>query len=174
MVAYLYRMPSGVAGDVSRSDNMLLEQQQMTPNTFAGGIWCPLAYGVPMVIDNTAGNVGNVRIVKAADTAIYGLLVRPYPGNGPGGIDGLGVAIPYAARGASCDIMRRGYMNVLLSGSTAAIKGQPVYIWTAAATGTHIVGGFESTNPSASGIAIGALFSGGADANGNVEISFNI
>jgi hypothetical protein len=161
-------MPAGIPGEVTRgAANAVIEPQVVTPFGTTGA---PTAYGVPMVVDATGGNVGNMRTMAAGDTTAYGLLVRPFPT--VSSQDVLGTSTP-PANGA-CDILKSGYMTVLLSGSTAAIKGGPVYIWTATASGSHIVGGFEATNPSSSGIAFtGAYFMGPADASNNVEIAVN-
>jgi hypothetical protein len=173
MVSYLTRMPAGIPGEVNRGWASTIEPAAITPSGTAGA---PTAYGIPLVVDQTAGNVGNVRAVNSGDanTAIYGLLARPFPTQSPiWGSDPIGQATPPTQ--GSCDVLREGYMTVLLSGSTAAVKGNPVYIWTAAATGTHITGGFEASNPGGSGITlIGGIFMGPADASGNVEISYGV
>lgn len=166
MVSYLFRMPSGIVGDITRTNGSAIEPVQLTPSGTTGA---PTAYGVPLVIDS---GTGNARTVTAADTAIFGILVRPFPTNA--GTDALGVGTPPGAVGSAGDAMRRGYMSVILSGATAAVKGQPVYIWTAAATGTHIIGGYESTNPGSSGFVLpNTVFEGPADASGIVEIAYN-
>jgi hypothetical protein len=166
-------MPAGIPGEVNRGWACIIEPASITP---AGTTGAPTAYGIPVVVDQTGGNVGNLRAVASGDTAavIYGLLARPYPTQSPiWGSDPIGQAVPPTQ--GSCDVLRSGYMTVLLSGSTAAVKGNQVYIWTAAPTGTHITGGFESTNPAGSGILLtGAVFMGPADANGNVEIVYAV
>lgn len=173
MVSYLYRIPTGLAGDITRTNGSTIEPATISPSSFSAGVETPTAYGVPVVVSTTGGNLNNMRVVKAADTRIFGILVREYPT--AAAQDPLGVATPYAAIGASCSVMRRGYMTVLLSGSTAAVKGAPVYIWTATATGSHIVGGFESTDPTTSGFVLpNTYFEGPADALGIVEIAYNV
>jgi len=171
MTAFLLRMPAGIVGEPTRGfANMVIEPQIVTPSGTTGA---PTAYGVPMVVDATAGNVGNMRTMVAADTAAYGVLIRPFPTGGAPANSPLGSGSTPPANGP-CDIMKSGYVSVLLSGSTAAAKGGQVYIWTAAASGTHIVGGFEATNPSSNGIAYtGAYFTGPADANAITEIAIN-
>lgn len=170
MVAYLKRMPSGIVGDVTRTNGLVVEAGQLTPTGTTGA---PTAFGVPLVADTTAGNVGNMRTVNSTDTSLFGILVRAYPSGAAQ--DPLGVSTPITTVGAAGSIMRRGYMSVLLSGSTPALKGGQVYIWTAAATGTHIVGGYESTNPNANGFALpSTTFEGAADALGVTEIAYNL
>jgi hypothetical protein len=172
MVAYSYRMPSGIPGECTRISASIIETQIVTPTGTTGA---PTAYGVPMVVDNTGGNVGNMRTLNSGDTTIYGALVRPFPtGAAPqsGQLNSSGIGTSTPPANGPCDILRFGYMNVLLSGTTAAVKGGQVYVWTAAASGAHIVGGWEAANPSGSGISIPqAFFIGPADANAITEIS---
>lgn len=172
MVAFLTRMPAGIPGMVNRGFATTVEPVALTPFGVSGR---PTTYGVPLVVDNTGGNVGNMRTVAAADAAadVYGILVRPFPTTGANANDPLGTGT-IAQQQNSGDVARIGYMTVLLSGSTAAVKGGQVYIWKAAPSGPHIQGGFESTDPTTNGFPIPAVFMGPADANGNVEISFNL
>lgn len=171
MTSYTFRMPAGIPGDINRIWAANVEPASITP---AGTTGAPTAYGVPMVIDATVGNVGNMRTMVAADAfnvnlSPYGILARPFPTGGSQ--DPLGTSTP-PAQGA-CDILRSGYISVLLSGTTPATKGGPVFIWTAAASGSHIVGGWEAASPGGNGIALlNAYFMGPADASGNVEIAF--
>jgi hypothetical protein len=167
-------MPAGIPGAVNRGWASTIEPAAVTPQGTAGA---PTAYGIPLVIDQTAGNVGNMRAVAAGDTSVlvYGLLCRPFPTQ-------ESVWSPDPAIGAShpppvgaIDVLRSGYITVLLSGSTASVKGGQVYVWSAAPSGTHITGGYESTDPAGSGFALGnTQFMGPADASGNVEISFRV
>ena len=167
MVAYTLRMPSGIPGEVNRGWHATIEAQVVTPSGTTGA---PTVYGVPMVIDATAGNVGHMRTVASPDTAasVYGFLVRPFPTNSSQ--DGLGTSTPPA--NGVCDIMTVGYMTVMLNGSTAATKGGTVYVWSAASSGAHVLGGIEAASPGGSGFALpGCVFMGPGDASGNVEIS---
>jgi hypothetical protein len=165
-------MPVGIAGEVTREQSASIEAIQIMPDPVSGH---PASYGVPLAIDTTTGHA---RTLVAADTAanVYGILVRPFPSGSS--LDGLGVSTP--PKEGLVDALRKGYCCVVLSGDAAAAKGQPVYIWTAAASGSHIVGGFEATSPGDSGAPnhipngfqlLGANFQGPADTDGNVEIS---
>lgn len=166
MASFLYRMPAGIAGDVNRAQHHTVEAQVITPSGTAGH---PTAYGVPVVIDATSHQVRAVAASDAA-TAIYGLLVRPFPANSS--VDGIGTSTPPLS--GPCDVLRRGYMSVTLAAGSA-VKGAPVYVWAGTATASHIQGGFEAASPgSGLGFAIPAQFMGPADANGITEISFNI
>lgn len=170
MVAYLTRMPAGIPGEVNRGFHAIIEPAALTPLGVAGH---PTAYGIPLVINSAAGQIGRMRMVAASGdvaASIYGLLARPFPTNNSQ--DPLGTSTP--APDGPCDVLRFGYMTVLLSGSAAAVKGSPVFFWPAAPSGTHITGGFEADNGGGTGLVIpGSSFMGPADANGNVEISVN-
>lgn len=176
MTAFTYRMPAGIPGEVNRIWSAIIETQMVTPSGTTGA---PTNYGVPMVIDATTGNVGNMRTILASDEAggyilnqvPYGVLVRPFPTGGSQ--DPLGTSTPPAS--GPVDILKSGYINVLLSGSAAAAKGGLVYIWAAASAGTHVLGGWEAAATVGSTIAVtGAYFTGAADASGQIEIAFNV
>jgi hypothetical protein len=162
-------MPAGIPGDANRAFHCLIEPQVITPTGTTGA---PTAYGLAMVVDATAGNIGNMRVAASGDAAasVYGFLVRPYPTQTIA-TDGLGTSTPPAS--GACDIMRVGYMTVLLTGTTVAVKGGRVYIWFGATGGTHVAGGVLAGTET-SGLALsGATFMGPADTLGNVEISFD-
>ena len=159
--AILYRMPAGIAGDVTRPSNSTIE-----PGVYDAAKPFP-AYGM-------AGKIVNEKFVPLetgdAATAVYGLLVRPYPTSSSQ--DGLGAATPPVA-GVN-DVMRRGYMTVILRSGTSA-KGGQVYIRIGASTGDKPLGGFEAAEDGTDTIPLtNATFMGAADASGNVEISYKI
>lgn len=172
--AFTFRMPAGIPGEVNRAgSNITIEPIQLASVGQA-----PTLYGVPLYYDATTGGA---RALVIGDTlaTFAGLLVRPFPVQATAGStnaqQALGAGAPPNFAGALYDLLKRGYMTVLLSGAQAAVKGGAVFIWNAAAAGSHIVGGFEAANPGGSGFALtGASFMGPADANGNVEIAFNI
>jgi hypothetical protein len=168
MVAFTFRMPAGIAGDINRIAACIVEPQIMTP---VGTTGAPTTYGVGLVVDSAVGNVGNMRTVAGTDTTIYGLYARPFPTGASQ--DALGVNTPPS--GGAGDVLVRGYMTVLLQGATAATKGGQVYIWTGATGTAHpTLGGFEAA--SASGVITMSRFRfmGPADSNGFVEVSFNV
>jgi hypothetical protein len=164
-------MPSGLPGSVNRvaSGHTTIEQASLTPAPVAGH---PTVYGVPMVIDATSGKA---RTIKATDASAYGVLTRPFPTQSSP--DPIGTSTP-PQDGSVGNLLRSGYVTVLLSGDAPAVKGASVYIWSAAATGSHIVGGFEAAVPTdggsppvSTGFQLGrATFQGPADDAGNVEI----
>lgn len=166
MVAYAFRMPAGIAGDVNRAQQVVIRPEILTPYTGSNPTVAPQAYGLAVVIDATTGQL---RTVYTGDTAINGFLARPFPTNSvtPGT---LGATAP-PATGVG-DLMMRGFMSVLLGGSTAAYNGAPVYVWLAASSGAHVQGQVEVGSGGGNLLIAGALFSGPADANGFTEISF--
>lgn len=190
MTAFQFRMPAGIPGELNRINACFVETGAITP---LGTTGAPTAYGVPLVVDSAVGNVGNMRTLLTADgtsfvmggntvtniasTALglsgfypYGILVRPFPTGGSQ--DPLGTSTP-PSQGA-CDVLKSGYINILLSGTQAAVKGGQVYIWIAAPTGSHILGGWEAAPSAGNAILVpSTYFMGPADAGGMTEIAFN-
>jgi hypothetical protein len=171
MVAYAYRMPAGIPGEVNRIASAAIEAQVVSTATNEA----PTAYGVPVVVSATGGNVGNMRQLAAADaggvTSIYGFLVRPFPTGASQ--DALSTSTPPTA--GIIDMLKRGYMHVLLQGSTAAAKGGQVYIYVgASASGHPLCGQVEAASSSNCIVPGSSYFMGPADTNGIVEIAFNI
>lgn len=165
MVAFSYRMPAGIPGDVNRIAAATIEAQNITPS---GTTLAPTAYGVPILIDATTGNA---RMFGASDTAVYGLLARPFPTTSSQ--DPLATSTPPTA--GPCDVLVRGYMTVILQGSTAAAKAGTVYLYTSTTGTAHpVVGGFEAATSSGAIALPRAYFMGPADSNGIVEVAFNI
>jgi len=167
--AYLLRAPAGVPGALSRPDQSTVEPVNITPYGTTGA---PAAFGLACQIDATAEDL---RVVADPDAAAYGFLVRPYPslsGNNAAS-QGLGQAVPPAE--GVVGVMVRGYMTVKLGGSAAAVKGAAVYVWSSADSGAHVQGQVEAADPSTDGFVLArSYFMGPADADGNVEIGFNI
>jgi len=161
--AFLYRMPAGIPGDVTRPSNSTIEPQQIDSGT------PPTKYGV--FVKLVSGKVQPLASADAA-TVVYGLLVRPFPTNSAQ--DAIGVATPLAS--GIGDVLVRGYMTVILKLGTAA-KGGAVYVVTTAG-GTVAVGDIvTAASPAGGGTAVAVadcIFMGAADADGNVEIRYNI
>lgn len=161
MTSFLYRMPSGIPGDISRRENMTIESVPFDSSTPFS------AYGLFGKVAS-----GKLQPVGASDTAasVYGLLVRPYPTQSAQ--EPLGTATPPAS--GIANVLRRGYMTVKLNSGTAALDGQ-VYVRVANPSGAKVVGGIEAAADSTNTIAISnCTFMGVADASGNVEIAYNI
>lgn len=164
MVAYLYRMPNGIPGDVTRQSQAKIETQlKNSALPFA-------SFGIP-------GKIASGKFVPLAGgetgADIYGFLVRPYPTTGQNASDPLGTSVP-RADGLPCDVLRSGYLNVKVNAGTAALNGV-VYARIAAGTVNQPVGGIEAAADGANTIVVpGARFMSAADASGNAEIAYNI
>lgn len=149
--AFLYRMPAGFAGAVTRLEVAKIEPNIMDPDT-------PVTvYGVPVI--KTSGKI----CPFAGSGTIYGFLVRPYPTQSETNTQVIGSATP--SENQTCDILRSGYMTVKNTLGTAAIDGAVYVNDTTGLVQASAVGGTAVT---------GAAFMGAADADGNVEIVYNI
>lgn len=158
--AILFRMPGGIPGDLSRRQSATVEQV-----LFDSTAQFP-AYGVVGKL-SAAGKFVPLTGGEAA-TAIYGLLVRPYP-HQTANADGSGVQATGLA-----NVLRRGYMTVLNRAGAPAMGGT-VYVRVANPSGSKIIGGIEAVADGANTVVMaGASFKCAADAAGNVEIEFNI
>lgn len=163
MAAYLYRMPAGIPGNISRPNVAItvLPIQLSIANAFA-------SYGIPLAIE---AGTSRARPIMAGDTAasVFGILVRPFPYTGS---NVLGVSVP-PSTGAVGDAMTKGFMSVKVNGATAPLKGGAVYVRTIVGTGA-IIGGIEAAADGVNTFVMpNAYFTGGVDSSGNSEISFN-
>ncbi len=162
--AFQFRMPAGIPGAINRSSTATVEAQLLDTTNY------PTVYGVPVAIDATSKSVRKIMAGDAA-SSVYAMYVRPYPTNS--GTDPIGTST--APVSGICSVLKRGYMTVQLNGATAAAKNGAVYVRTVANGGNTIIGGIEAAADSANTFAMAnAYFTGPADANGNVEIAFNI
>jgi hypothetical protein len=156
MNAILNRMPAGHTGEVTRTSGSVLE-----PGIIGS---TDVAHGTPVKIVS-----GKFSPLENGDAVadIYGLMSRSFPSQG-----GTGTLTPNVApAGSAGDVLRSGYMAVTLATGTAA-KGDTVYVRVAPDTGKD-VGDIEAGTATGN-VAIAAQFMGAADADGVVEISFNI
>lgn len=159
MPAYVTRMPQGIPGDVSRKDALTAEPRMI-------GATVPDAFGLFVKFDSTTESV----LPPTTNAAPYGLLVRPYPTSSTATT--LGTAAPTA--GQLIDVMKRGYMTVKNRAGTAAAGGAVYVRYSAAATGQPL-GGIEAAAVSGeTAVVTGAIFMSAADADGNVEIAYNL
>lgn len=152
----LTRMPSGFAGEVTRTHAAVLEPCQVGE--------ADLAHGAPVKLAD-----GKIVALEEADTAadIYGFVVRSYPSQG--GVPTTTVDV--APAGSVADVLRSGYMAVTLASGTGS-KGGTVYVRVSAASGS--LGDVEAALVTDETVAVNATFMGAADANGVVEIAYNI
>ena len=163
MVSFLNRMPFGIPGDVTRQSQAVIEAQPFnTALPFN-------RYGIPgKIVANKFIPFAGAEVVTDA----YGILVRPNPITGANASDPLGTSVP--PNNGLADILRSGYINVKNNAGTPALNGI-VYVRVATPSTPQPIGGIEATSDAANTIILtGARFTGAADANGNVEIAYNI
>jgi hypothetical protein len=167
--AFTFRMPTGFPGTISRNVGGTTVESNVID---AGNP--PLFFGQAVVYDTTADAM---RPPTGTDTVIDGITVRAFPteGNFPASptVDPFGTAnVPLTG---TVDVLKRGYVSVTLSGTATAIRYNPVYVWIAASSGTHVNGGFEAAATAGSTLLLpNTYFMGPPDASGVTEIGYNI
>lgn len=163
--AYTYRMPAGFAGDLQRAEVATIETQQIDATT------PPTAFGVAVKL--VSGKIQPINLAGDTAALVVGVNLRPYPIQG-NGTDPLGTSTPPTS--GVTDILRRGYVNVQLNGTTAAAKGGTVYVRVANASAGKPIGGFEAASDTTNTIALPSnwYFTGPADSYGVTEIAVNI
>ncbi|MEI9692527.1 hypothetical protein V5074_05185 [Atlantibacter hermannii] len=164
MPSLLYRMPVGIAGAISRPQDLTTEPVILnSANTFS-------AYGLAGK-DSVDGKFIPLAASDAA-TVITGLYVRPYPTTlTPDMVRQVGTGKNFTG-----DVMKRGYMTVNI-GSTAVnlAKGAPVYVRNANPTDASPLGSILGAAITGETVALpNATFTGAGDADGNAEIAYNI
>ena len=164
MVAYTYKMPAGIVGNISRMEHATIEQRVLdSTNT-------PAAPGLPVKVVS-----GKIQGITTGDvgTAVQGFLVRSYPGQSA--TNTFGSVTPTA--GGLASLLRRGYLDVIVNAGTAAY-GSTVYMRVGGAVTGKPLGGIEAVvdgTTASNTLAIpGAYFMGAADANGIAEVAYNI
>jgi len=162
--AYLYAMPSGIAGDLTRLKAADVEAQ------IADASYPVLRFGEPVKMES-----GKIRPITTDDVLadIYGFGVRPYPTQAETS-EALGTATPSTTR--AFNVLRRGYMTVKVQNGTP-VKNASVFVRTVAADDpvAQPIGGIECAADGSDCFEItNAKFMGVADADGNVEISYNL
>jgi hypothetical protein len=165
---FTYRMPAGIPGEVSRFTVLgtTIEAEPQNATTPVN------AYGQLCVVDTNG-----CRPIAAADSAaiavgLLGISVRPFPGSDltVGNVP-FGAATP-PTKGV-IDILKRGYITVK-NNVGSPVKGGAVFVYFGTSTGSHVQAGFEAAAGANLWQVPGAYFMGAADANGNVEIQFNL
>jgi hypothetical protein len=173
--SFAYRMGAGFAGDVGRFHPFTVEPCRISATA------PPLLYGAAVTFDAATMSVRQLAAGDTALTSIYGITVRPYPGQSaippstPYGRTVLGTPGTPGTDGA-IDILRMGYIMVPVVGNCR--KGDPVFVWIAASGGGHTQGGFEAAAGGAGQtIALAGAtttFNSVPDAFGIAELAFNI
>lgn len=165
MTAYLYRMPVGIAGAISRPQDLTVE-----PVILKSASAFP-AYGLAGKFDADGFFVP----LSDGDTAdkVKGIYVRPYPTTSqPDMVRQVGTDKNFPG-----DAMKRGYLTVNVGSDASAIKkGAPVYIVISPDDTIDVpLGGFVATLIADKTVALpNAEFTGAGDADGNAEISWKI
>jgi hypothetical protein len=168
--AIQFRMPAGFPGAVNRSHPVSIEPCLIDASA------PPTLYGQGVVVDPTTQGVRPLATADQTLTDVYGVTVRPFPLQQNTTTPSLYTATPPIA--GVIDVMRNGYIMIgfNVSGS-APVKGGSVYIWTAATSGAHIQGSWETANPTTNGMACGTAprttYQGGWDANNVGELAFH-
>lgn len=169
--AFTFRMGASFPGSVNRTHPANIEPALMdSANPIQG-------YGYACVVGGTSsvGTANTVRGISTSDTAItaiYGVLVRPFPTQSSGlsnafGADPIGNVAPPTTAGA-VDICREGYIMVPVVGTPN--KGGIAYVWVAASSGSHVLGGFEASSSGSTITLTNAQFNTPPDANGYAEL----
>lgn len=163
--SYLERMPMGIAGGVTRSQDLTIE-----PVT--------LDYKTPFSAYGQAGKYSNDKFVPLEDGddigLVKGIFVRPYPISSYVDLTYIGVQVNQTA-----DNLKRGYICVQATAGNAAAakKGNPVYVRVADGTDASPIGSFlltpDATATNTPKLTIAEVM-GPGQADGLVEIAYNI
>lgn len=175
-VAFQFRMGAGFPGDVNRTHPASIEPM------LVDGTSPPTSYGQACLLDATTQGIRPYAAGDQSNTVVstpYAALVRPYPYQPATatnyGAATLGAAVPPTS--GNVDGLRAGYIMVQLNlGVTAPVKGGAVYVWCAATSGNHILGGYETAYSAGNTVLLDPryTYNGPADSTGVTEISFNV
>lgn len=141
MTSYLYRAPAGVAGDVTRPDDTVVEPGLLNAAK------APTAFGAPVKI--VSGKFEKIEASDAA-TVFYGVLSRVAPSIAGDLVQTYAGGTPNTA--SVQGIVREGYVNVVCTQGTPARGGQ-VFMRVTADTG-KAVGDFETAADSGKCVAL--------------------
>jgi hypothetical protein len=160
-VAFTFRMGAGFAGTVNRLHPADIMPSLMDPTN-------PIRrYGDPCIAVSTGGYRGILASDQAAGTKINGVLVRSYPTQQANLNQALGDGTPPVT--GIIDVLVEG--NIMTKVVGAPTKRSQAFVWAAADSGAHKLGGFEAAATGGSTMAlVNAYFNGPADANGVAEV----
>ncbi len=166
--AYQFRMPAGFAGDLQRAEAATIETQLI--NSAAP----PASFGVAVKL--VGGLVTPINLSTDTAASVYGVNQRAYPIQG-NGTDPLGTSTPPTS--GVVDVLKRGYVDVVLNGTTSAAKGGTVYVRVNNVSSGKPLGGFEAGSElaGAAGVntgngTIGSIAAGAALKNGSYTVKF--
>lgn len=159
MASFLYRMPSGVVGSVTRALDTSVE------SAFMNIAKAVTAFGAPCKMTS-----GKIELIESGDTAasFYGIVSRVAPSISGSTAQLFADGVPNSdvAQG----VVVRGYVNVTCTVGTP-VRGGAVYMRVVAATGKAI-GDLEATADSTNSVALTNVVWAvdGKDANNIAEI----
>ncbi|HFZ0487773.1 TPA: hypothetical protein ACIJOS_004589 [Citrobacter koseri] len=159
----LYRMSSGIAGAISRPQDLTVEPHVLdSTKPFA-------AYGLGGKIAE-----GKFVPVESGDTAtvLAGIFVRPYPtASQPDKVRQIGSGFNFTG-----DNLKRGYVTVNIGGDASAVAlNALVYMRVDNPTDSSPLGAFLAAADGENTVQItNAYFNGPGDADGNIELAYNI
>jgi hypothetical protein len=162
-ISFLAQSPSGFIGRVTRS----VPAPRITPDP--NDATNPVPYYGLAVMNTVNDTVRGILASDAGASGISGIAVAPYPfqqqsTNNYGEADLT--ALTAVPTGGIIDTMRTGSITAYCNSAQApnAHKTNPVFVWCAASSGTHVQGGFET----AASAAITATAKVGNTGNGTV------
>ncbi len=156
MTSFLYRAPSGVAGDITRPDDTIVEPGLLN------AAQAPAAFGLPVKL--VSGKFEKIASADAA-TVFSGILSRIAPSIAGDTAQTFASGTPNTA--SVQGIITSGYVNVLCPVGTPA-RGGIVYMRVTAATG-KLVGDLEATSDTTLSVAlVGVTWATDGKDSGNV------
>lgn len=160
--SYLFQAPTGVPGDVTRTDESNVEPAMLVA---ASGVFAQ-AFGIPMKY--TTGGIQQFNGGAEVPGDFAGVLIREVPSIGGNANQGFTDNIPYPDQVQG--LLVRGYVSVLCVRGTPA-RGGAVFVQIAA-NGGVAVGAFCATDDGANAIQLDNVTwaTDGKDASNNAEI----
>lgn len=166
-ISYGFRMPTGFPGDPNRTHPFSILPGLVNATT------PPRLFGDPVLIDTATNSYRGLTAADQSDATainIDGIVVRPYPTQQTSG--GLTATIGGGAPATNqpVDILREGYIMVKVNSGTPTKKGA-VYVWCAASSGNHVLGGFETVFSAGNTVLVkNAFFNGPPGTDGVTEM----
>lgn len=144
MTSFLYRAPSGVAGDVTRPDDTVVE------SALINSAKAPTAFGVPIKL-----TAGKIELIEAGDDAadFFGILSRVAPAINGSLVETFGSGTPNVD--ATQGVVVEGYVNVKCTVGTPVRNGV-VYMRVVAAA-PKAIGDFEATSDTTNSVALSGV-----------------
>lgn len=163
--AYLFQAPTGIPGDITRTDESNVEPAML----IAASAVFAQAFGIPMKY--VAGGIQQFNGGAETKADFAGVLVREVPSISGNALSGFSdnIPLPTVPQG----LLVRGYVSVKCTAGTPA-RGGIVYVRIAAGAGARIVGAFEASSDGGNSVALDASqaewATDGVDADGNAEL----